>query len=297
MASRLPKPPATRSSARTKPSVNASTETPPAPATRARTTRATSAARAAAEPTASSTRRTKAAAAPATTATVPKQSRIAKSVDPNPAKGRARGKVGAKEDVSQLPVQSSTPSLVPVPTLANKASVLALKDLPPDDREPIKVCAVLSTVSGPSAHPKFFQAFLRIRPPPSAEEKSTDSPYLTFLSTTDVQMTTPTQTSTSISRLRAPTPSRSTYKFTQVFPHTTLQPEFFTHTALPMVRSLLSGENGLIFAYGVTNSGKTYTIQGGKGPSDAGLLPRTLDVIFNSVEGLHSEAPVSFNSK
>lgn len=32
----------------------------------------------------------------------------------------------------------------------------------------------------------------------------------------------------------------------------------------------------------------TDTIQGGDKPSEAGLLPRTLDVIFNSIEGMHS---------
>lgn len=58
------------------------------------------------------------------------------------------------------------------------------------------------------------------------------------------------------------------------------------------MRDLLNGENGLVFAYGVTNSGKTYTIQGGSSKGSAGLLPRTLDVIFNSLDGLHSEAHV-----
>lgn len=104
-------------------------------------------------------------------------------------------------------------------------------------------------------------------------------------------MTDPTPTS----RLR-PASAAATYTFTRVFPPDTAQASFFTHTALPLVRDLLSGQNGLLFAYGVTNSGKTYTIQGGTGADEAGLLPRTLDVIFNSIEGLQSEAPVSFFS-
>ncbi|KAF8496311.1 hypothetical protein JB92DRAFT_2834629 [Gautieria morchelliformis] len=54
---------------------------------------------------------------------------------------------------------------------------------------------------------------------------------------------------------------------------------------------LASRENGLLFAYGVTNSGKTHTIQGGSGKGQGGLLPRTLNVVFNSVDGLHSDAP------
>jgi len=38
----------------------------------------------------------------------------------------------------------------------------------------------------------------------------------------------------------------------------------------------------LLFAYGVTNSGKTYTMTGSS--QDQGILPRCLDVIFNSLE-------------
>ncbi|KAJ8593261.1 kinesin-domain-containing protein [Rhizopogon salebrosus TDB-379] len=81
----------------------------------------------------------------------------------------------------------------------------------------------------------------------------------------------------------------SIYKFSHVFLPETQQADFFTKTTLPLVRDLLDGQNGLLFAYGVTNSGKTYTIQGSNGPDSAGILPRTLDVIFNSVEGLHSD--------
>ena len=98
--------------------------------------------------------------------------------------------------------------------------------------------------------------------------------------------------SPSTSRLR-PTSAQTTYTFSKVFPPETQQSEFFTDTTLPLVRDFMGGESGLLFTYGVTNSGKTYTIQGSNNKGDAGLLPRTLDVIFNSIEGLHSDAPVS----
>ena len=39
---------------------------------------------------------------------------------------------------------------------------------------------------------------------------------------------------------------------------------------------------GLIFAYGPTNSGKTFTIQGGK-DEKAGILPRSLSTLFESL--------------
>jgi len=92
--------------------------------------------------------------------------------------------------------------------------------------------------------------------------------------------------------LSAP-PTSSIYTFTHVFPPTAQQPEFFAKTTLPLVRGLLDGEDGLLFAYGVTNSGKTYTMQGGSQGSSAGILPRTIDVLFNSIEGLQGSSKVS----
>ncbi|PWN40390.1 P-loop containing nucleoside triphosphate hydrolase protein, partial [Ceraceosorus guamensis] len=68
------------------------------------------------------------------------------------------------------------------------------------------------------------------------------------------------------------------------------QADFFKKTTLPLVKSLLSGSSGLIFTYGVTNSGKSYTVQGVPGEGGAGILPRTVDVIFNSIDGLQSES-------
>lgn len=81
----------------------------------------------------------------------------------------------------------------------------------------------------------------------------------------------------------------SIYAFSHVFPPATQQADFFAKTTLPLVKDVLEGQNGLLFTYGVTNSGKTYTIQGGTEEGSAGILPRTLDVVFNSIEGLHGD--------
>lgn len=50
-----------------------------------------------------------------------------------------------------------------------------------------------------------------------------------------------------------------------------------------MVENLIAGKSGLIFCYGVTGSGKTYTMTGKK--KDPGLIPRCLHALFNSVSG------------
>ncbi|XP_045678702.1 kinesin-like protein KIF23 isoform X6 [Phyllostomus hastatus] len=71
------------------------------------------------------------------------------------------------------------------------------------------------------------------------------------------------------------------YSFKRVFgPHTT-QKELFDVVANPLVDDLIHGKNGLLFTYGVTGSGKTHTMTGSLG--EGGLLPRCLDMIFNSI--------------
>ncbi|EED81253.1 predicted protein [Postia placenta Mad-698-R] len=144
-----------------------------------------------------------------------------------------------------------------------------------DDREPVK-------------------AFLRIRPR-LGDGEPTSEPYLEPISDTAVRMTDPE--SSSHSRTSSAN-SASIYTFSHIFPPHTQQSEFFNNTTLPLVKDVLEGQSGLLFTYGVTNSGKTYTIQGGSEEGSAGILPRTLDVIFNSIEGLHGDGkyhPVRLN--
>lgn len=85
------------------------------------------------------------------------------------------------------------------------------------------------------------------------------------------------------------------YSFDRVFGPNSSQSDFFTNTTLPLVDQLLRGENGLLFAYGVSNSGKTYSVSGGNtiNSADRGVLPRAIDVIFNSISGHESHVNVS----
>ncbi|OQR66674.1 kinesin protein KIF23-like [Tropilaelaps mercedesae] len=71
------------------------------------------------------------------------------------------------------------------------------------------------------------------------------------------------------------------YTFEYIFPSRIDQAEVFHRVAIPSIRDVLSGKPALIFMYGVTGSGKTYTMGGT--PQNAGILPRTLDVLFNSL--------------
>ncbi|NWT11003.1 KI20A protein, partial [Vireo altiloquus] len=75
------------------------------------------------------------------------------------------------------------------------------------------------------------------------------------------------------------------FTFSQVFGPETTQSEFFEGSMKDTVRAYVNGVNGLVFTYGVTNAGKTFTIQGTS--KDLGILPRSLDVIFNHIRGRH----------
>eukprot|EP00064_Thunnus_orientalis_P006202 superscaffoldBa00000636_g6218 len=87
------------------------------------------------------------------------------------------------------------------------------------------------------------------------------------------------------------------YSFKKVFGVSVSQMELFEYVAKPLVDDLIHGKNafqfvwqfifsiffvaGLLFTYGVTGSGKTFTMTGS--PGLGGLLPRSLDMIFNSI--------------
>ncbi|XP_027460054.1 kinesin-like protein KIF20A isoform X2 [Callorhinus ursinus] len=79
------------------------------------------------------------------------------------------------------------------------------------------------------------------------------------------------------------------FTFSQIFGPEVGQASFFNLTVKEMVKDVLKGQNWLIYTYGVTNSGKTHTIQGTI--KDGGILPRSLALIFNSLQGQLQPTP------
>ncbi|CDS43162.1 kinesin protein KIF20A [Echinococcus multilocularis] len=71
------------------------------------------------------------------------------------------------------------------------------------------------------------------------------------------------------------------FTFSRVFGEVTTQAEIFKAVAAERVSDFLEGVNGLVFAYGTTSSGKTYSLQGTAG--NGGVIPRALECIFRSV--------------
>lgn len=72
------------------------------------------------------------------------------------------------------------------------------------------------------------------------------------------------------------------FSFRQIFDSNSNQTEVFNTVALPLLPDFLNGHDVLIFCYGSTNAGKTFTISGNKG--NPGLLERSLDFIVSSLE-------------
>ncbi|KAF9113714.1 hypothetical protein BGX27_000928 [Mortierella sp. AM989] len=125
-----------------------------------------------------------------------------------------------------------------------------------------------------------IQTFIRIRPSGDQTQTADKDPsrsYLNILNTTEILMTPPPN-----ARIKHP----AKYKFTKVFDEDTSQTTVFEETCLPLLASVLRQEyyHALLFAYGVSNSGKTHSIIGSSQPGQAGILPRTLAVIFRSIE-------------
>ncbi|GAA5963860.1 hypothetical protein JCM8115_006357 [Rhodotorula mucilaginosa] len=130
----------------------------------------------------------------------------------------------------------------------------------------------------PASHPSGVPDDVLASPTPYAPDPST---YGTLYKFTSVF---PSGVGSSSTPLVSPTSPTFTAADRKRLEQTESQAAFFRSTTLPLVRDFLkNGENCLLFAYGSTGSGKTYTVQGGAG-EDAGLLPRVVDVVWKSLE-------------
>ncbi|XP_061661797.1 kinesin-like protein KIF20A isoform X2 [Syngnathoides biaculeatus] len=78
------------------------------------------------------------------------------------------------------------------------------------------------------------------------------------------------------------------FSFSKIFGPATTQAELYDHTVSSEMSDFLDGNNVLIFSYGVTNAGKTFTIQGTS--KEPGILPRVLDATFQYISGRQYEA-------
>uniref|UniRef100_A0A6Q2WRC0 Kinesin-like protein n=1 Tax=Esox lucius TaxID=8010 RepID=A0A6Q2WRC0_ESOLU len=74
------------------------------------------------------------------------------------------------------------------------------------------------------------------------------------------------------------------FQFDRVFQPNTTQEQVYNACAQKIVKDVLEGYNGTIFAYGQTSSGKTHTMEGNlHDPDGMGIIPRIVQDIFNYI--------------
>ncbi|KAK8381645.1 hypothetical protein O3P69_018627 [Scylla paramamosain] len=89
------------------------------------------------------------------------------------------------------------------------------------------------------------------------------------------------------------------YQFDSILKPNVTQEKVYNTAAKDIVKDVLNGYNGTIFAYGQTSSGKTHTMEGVIGdPNLQGIIPRIISDIFNHIynmeENLEFHIKVSY---
>ncbi|KAM9337574.1 kinesin-like protein KIF20A [Symphorus nematophorus] len=135
---------------------------------------------------------------------------------------------------------------------------------------------------GSGAEQQTMRVYLRVRPF-SKEELSDneDQDCVVIENSLTVTLNAPKGSATMKSSEKGIGMSLHKFSFSQIFGPGTTQSELFEDAVKSQMCNFLEGKNALIFSYGVTNAGKTFTIQGT--PKEPGILPRVLDATFQYI--------------
>ncbi|KAJ9197871.1 hypothetical protein DTO166G4_3672 [Paecilomyces variotii] len=94
--------------------------------------------------------------------------------------------------------------------------------------------------------------------------------------------------------VRIPNPKNEgeefSFQFNAVYDASATQQELFDAEVAPTVKHLFTGFDVTIFAYGVTGTGKTHTMRGGKSLADRGVIPRLLSAIYRRSRKLDKDS-------
>uniref|UniRef100_A0A8C4HMR7 Kinesin-like protein n=1 Tax=Dicentrarchus labrax TaxID=13489 RepID=A0A8C4HMR7_DICLA len=138
------------------------------------------------------------------------------------------------------------------------------------------------------AEQQTMRVYLRVRPF-SKEElyDNEDQDCVVIENSQTVTLNAPKGSATMKSSEKGIGMSLHKFSFSKIFGPERTQSELFEDTVKSQMSDFLDGKNALIFSYGVTNAGKTYTIQGT--PKQPGILPRVLDATFHYTGGRQYE--------
>lgn len=102
-----------------------------------------------------------------------------------------------------------------------------------------------------------MKVYLRVRPLFDSELAAGESQgCLKFENDSSILAEAPKDSATYKNQSKSGTHSVHRFDFSYVFRPDTSQMKFFKETTLEMLKDFMSGQNCLIFSYGVTNSGK-----------------------------------------
>ncbi|XP_024861473.1 kinesin-like protein KIF20A isoform X2 [Kryptolebias marmoratus] len=134
------------------------------------------------------------------------------------------------------------------------------------------------------AEQRMMQIYLRVRPFSKEElDNDEDQGCVEIDDSQTVTLNAPKGSATMKSSEKGVGPSIHRFSFSKVFGPRTTQAELFEDTLKSHVSDFLAGRNALIFSYGVTNAGKTFTIQGTT--REPGILPLALEATFDYIRG------------
>ncbi|UJR38434.1 hypothetical protein I4U23_031102 [Adineta vaga] len=123
------------------------------------------------------------------------------------------------------------------------------------------------------------EVFCRLRPP---KDPNNDQQQQTDNSSSCIKVSSPTELilysseNTKNGQIR-----ESRYEFSHILTDSVSQLSAFKELALPLLDDFIQGKSSVLFTYGITGSGKTYTMMGPL--NNPGLIPRSFDVVFNSI--------------
>lgn len=124
-----------------------------------------------------------------------------------------------------------------------------------------------------SAQKDPVHVYCRVRP----LQSDADLSCVRVKNTNTVILTTPEQAI----QYKSGAQKETQYIFKHVFEPTSTQRDIYGAVAEPLVENLIRGRNSLLFTYGVTGSGKTFTMTGDA--RHRGIMPRCLDSLFRTI--------------